>query len=320
MPLKVTGAVGFAEASKEELRVLLALVELGGEVESEDKLAKLSVTSRARCISALAFWEEEGVILRSNAESVRGTTIVEEFEERLRLGELRETASAAAARSIRDEGLAAMIDECAAIMKRSSFSSEEVKEIEALYSQLALSPEYITALAAHLYTQNSGRVTPTSLSKKALELTGKGISTYEELDVYIKMLESENATDKEFRRALGIRGRALVPGELELFRKWGGEFGYSTEIVKEAYNRTVMATGERNLAYMDTILTAWHDAGCRTVAECIANSEAFSAEQKQKNAPKRKKSKSEAPTPRYGDFDVEDAFAKALSRSFGDDK
>lgn len=320
LPLSVTGTPGFSEASREELRVLLALIECDGRAESEEALASLASTSRARCISSLAFWEEEGVISRADIPPEEKTTIVEEFEQRIRLGEIHETAAKDTAVSIRDEGLAAMIDECAAIMKRSAFSSEEVKELEALYSQLALSPEYITSLAAHLATQNGGRVTPTSLSKKALELTGKGISSFEELDAHIKMLESENATDREFRRALGIRGRALVPGELVLFRKWSEELGYSTEIVKEAYNRAVMATGERNLAYMDTLLTAWHEAGCRTVSECIANSEAFSAEQKQKAAPKRKKSKSDAPTPRYGDFDIDDAFEKALSRSFGDEK
>jgi len=309
----------FAEASREELRVLLALIKCSGSLQSEEELAALSKTSRARCISALTLWEAEGVIARRTCvPREEESTIVEEFEERIRLGELRRSAAADTARTIRDDNLAAMIEECATIMKRPAFSTEEIKELEAIYSRLALSAEYIISLAAHL-AQVSGKVTPTSLAKKAEELSGKGITSFEELESYIKMMEAESATDKEIKRALFIRGRALVPGELEYFHKWSGELGYSVEIIKEAYNRAVMATGERSLPYMDTLLTAWHGAGCRTLSECIENSEAFSVECKQKSAGRKKKN-SQPPTPRYGNFDVEDAFAKALARSYGEDK
>ena len=308
----------YTEASREELRVLLALIKCSGSVD-EGELIALSRTSKARCASALALWEAEGVISRgSSIPKEEESTIVEEFEERIRLGELHRSLAQDAARTIRDDNLSAMIEECAAIMKRPAFSTEEIKELEAIYSRLALSAEYIISLAAHL-SHTCGKVTPTSLAKKAEELSGKGITSFEELEAYIKMMEAESAADKEIKRALSIRGRALVPGELEYFHKWTGELGYSVEIIKEAYNKAVMATGERSLPYMDTLLTAWHEAGCRTVAECIENSAAFSTECKQKKAGRKKKS-TEPPTPRYGNFDVEDAFAKALARSYGEDK
>lgn len=317
-PLRVTKSSAFCEASREELRVLLALVECGGRAESEECLSRLAGVSRARCAAALTLWETEGVIKRDGAPSIpreEESTIVEEFEERLSLGDLRKSDSLEAARTVRDENLAAMIEECAHVMKRPAFSSEEVKEIEALYSRLALSPEYIISLAAHL-ARVSERVTVTTLSRKADELSRGGITSFEELDSYISMQERENASDKEIRRALSIRGRALVPDELELFHKWTESFGYSVDIIKTAHNKAVMATGGRSLPYMDTLLTAWHEAGCRTVDDCLKNSEAFSTEYKQKSKPGRRK-KTEEPKPRYGDFDPDEAFEKALKRSFG---
>ena len=315
-PFSITKSPAFCEASREELRVLLALLECGGDCD-ESELIRLAGVSSARCAAALALWEAEGVISkRSDIPREEMPTIVEEFEERLSLGDIRKSTSERAARTVRDENLASMIDECARIMKRPAFSSEEVKELEALYSVLALSPEYIISLAAHL-ARVSERVTVTSLSRKADELSRKGIVTFEELDSYIGMQERENATDKEIRRALSIRGRALVPDELELFHKWSENFGYSVEIIKAAHNKAVMATGGRSLAYMDTLLTAWHDAGCVTVDDCLKNSEAFSEEYKQKSKPGRKK-KSEEQKPRYGDFDVNEAFERALKRSFGE--
>ena len=316
LPLQATKSPGFAEASREELRVLVALIECGGEIGSEGALARLSGVSRARCVSALALWEEEGVIRRSGECPIpkeEETTIVEEFEERLNLGELRRSESKEAARTLRDENLAFLIDECARIMNRPALSTEEIKEIEALYSGLALSAEYIISLAAHLKGV-SERVSVTTLSRKADQLYRQGITTFEELDSYIVMQERENASDKEIRRALSIRGRALVPDELALFHKWTEELGYSVEIIKAAHNKAVMATGSRSLAYMDTLLTAWHGAGCRTVDECLKNSEAFSTEYKQKSKPGRKAAVKEKP--RYGDFDVEEAFERALERSY----
>lgn len=313
----ITKSQAFTEASREELRVLVALLERCGRLDSMEELCRISATSKARCAAALTLWEEEGIIEKVLIPKEEESTIVEEFEERVRLGELHRSPAKEAARTIRDDNLAAMIEECATIMHRPAFSTEEVKELEAIYSRLALSAEYVTSLAAHL-AQTNDRVTPTALAKKAEELCHKGITSFEDLDSYIKMVEAETATDKEIKRALSIRGRALVPGELEYFHKWSGEFGYSVEIIKEAYNKAVMKTGERSLAYMDTLLTAWHTAGCKTVSECIENSEAFSVEHKQKKA--RQKQKSEPATPKYGNFDVEDAFAKALARSYGEDK
>ena len=86
-PLRVSGRAAFTEASKEELRVLLVLVECDGNFGSAEELAALCGISAARCKSALAFWEESGIIVkRQSGENV----IVEEFEDRLRAGEIAE--------------------------------------------------------------------------------------------------------------------------------------------------------------------------------------------------------------------------------------
>ena len=55
LPLKVIGTAAFSEASADELRVLLALIERKGEVGSDEALALASGVSRARCISAISF-------------------------------------------------------------------------------------------------------------------------------------------------------------------------------------------------------------------------------------------------------------------------
>ena len=309
--LSVIGNSSFSEASREELRALIALIELRGMAESEKELAEAAEISTARCKAAIAFWEEAGVIT-----PVGEPTITEEFADRLTAGEIDETPAKKVAVSIRNEHLASMIEECATLMNQPCLPNSDVKNITALYTQYTLSPEYIVALAAHL--AGKGELTARKLCNEAIKLSGKGLDTEEALYAYLKDLEESSGAEWEFRRVLGIYGRNLSQSEKRYFKKWSEEFGYSVCIVSEAYDIAVLNTrsGRGDLRYMDSVLTSWHEAGCRTVSECKAKAEADKLTRENKSSEK-KYQKSKAETPRYGEFDTDDAFMKALERSYG---
>jgi DNA replication protein DnaD len=69
---------------------------------------------------------------------------------------------------------------------------------------------------------------------------------------------------------------------------------------------------------MDKILTDWSEAGCKSTDECRRRFEESKAE-RAKNFVGSKKATREAKrrTPRYGDFDPNEAFKRALERSYG---
>ncbi|MBQ8414590.1 MAG: DnaD domain protein [Clostridia bacterium] len=314
--VRVIGSAAFSEASKEELRVLLALIELSGEVESAEELASAAVTSPARCKSALAFWEESGVISADDGQP----TITEEFEERLVRGEIDEVPAVRVAESIRDEGLANMIDDVGNIMGQPCLSNTDVKSLTALYTQYSLAPDYISMLAAHLKAR--GCLTVKRLCDEAIRLCGKGCDSYEALEAYISLVEKTSAAEWEFRRLLGIYNRTLSPSEHRFFKRWSEEFGYSVGIVSLAYDIAVLntRTGRGDLRYMDSILTSWYEAGCKTVSECQAHIESERARKSAESAARGKKGGKTTPeTPRYGNFDINEAFADAVARSFSED-
>ena len=313
-PLSVTKNEAFGEASREELRVLLALVENGGKFDDIEALAASAKTSKARASSSIAFWEESGVIRKDSS----APTITEEFEERIRLGQIREVTAKEAATSIRKSGLADMISECAALMKRASFNSAEIKELTALYEQYALSEEFIVTLAAYLSEQ--GKLTVTKLVNRAIKLCEREIDTPKALEAYIIERESESEAEREFRKLFGIYGRAPSKTEKECFKKWSSDYGYFTEIVGEAYDIAVTNATRGHLSYTDKLLTRWYESGCRTLSDCRARYEADEAEKKaKKESDKKQKSTSKPKKERYGDFDPEEAFLKALERSYGED-
>ncbi len=307
--LRISVNPAFKEASKEELRTLLALIEAEGKADGIKELAEVAGISTARCRSSLAFWEEAGIIREDDGTP----TITEEFESRLVSGEIDEEPAIEVAESIRNEDLASMIDECAMLLGQACLSNTEIKQLTGLYTQYALSPEYIVILTANKATK--GRTTVKIICNEAIRLLNKGIDNAEKLDTYLKSLEESSGAEWEIRRALGIYGRNLSPSEKGYFKKWTEDFGYSVTIITEAYDIAVLNTKSGDLRYMDKILTDWHEAGCRTVSECKARSEAEGAKLSAEKAAKRK-SKSEAPTPRYGNFDVNEAFMNALERSF----
>lgn len=312
-PLRVTGTDAFAEASREELRVLLALIECCGKFECVEDLAELAAVSKPRCSSALTLWEDSGVI----TERVDGAPMItEEFEERLTKDEIDERPSTEVADSIRDGNLKSAIDECATLMSLATMPTADVKNITALYTQYSLSPEYIVTLAAYL--AEVGKLTVRNLCNQAIRLQGTGCDTVEALESYIQNKTAESDSDWEFRRIFGIYNRNLSQSERSYFKKWSEEYGFSVAIVSEAYDKAVLNTqnGRRYMQYMDTVLTAWHNAGCKTVAECLAQSE---AEKPKQEAPEKRQSRREAEKPRYGDFDVNEAFRLALERSYGKD-
>ena len=309
---------GFTEMTAPELRVLVALIENGGCLESAKMLAELSGTTEVRAVSTLTLLTEMGLIAPEDEMASQGG-IVEEFEYRIREGEIEAQSARAVAKTIRDGNLSEMISECAVIFEEPALSSEHTAILTALYTQYGLSPEYILTLASYMATK--GKPNASTLKNKAISLHKRGIDTVEELERYIGDLERENTADWELKRLFGIKGRNLSDAELVYFRRWCDEFDFTTEIVSSAYDICSVATGGKlSLPYMDKILSEWHEAGCKTLDECRRHEEKNKVERREAYKPKVKPREKEKPKPpRYGSFDVDEAFKAALKRSFGDD-
>ena len=317
LPLRITDKEAFLESTVEEMRVLLALIESGGKAESEDELALISKTSKARTASAIRFWQESGVISRLSKDE---PTITDEFEERLVAGEIEERPSVEVAKSIRDNNLADMINECTALMGKSDLSSTDVKKLAALYEQYKLSADYIVTLAAYLAEKD--KLSVTTLVNYATKLADKEIDTTEALESYMSDKNSETESTYVFRKLFGLFNRSLSKTEKELFTKWSCDFGYSYEIVEEAYDIAAKNTDRGHIAYTDRILSRWHECGCSTVLDCRNQYEADKAERAQKyeeQKAQKKEAKSAKKKERYGDFDVENAFLRALDRSYSNE-
>ena len=328
-PKKASGGEEFLEASVAELKVLVALMERGGSTTDEE-LAELCGVSKARVSAAIALWQESGVIAEREHDkevSFFGNKVTSEFAEREVLGELYDESAKSVAKTIRDKRLASLFDEIASMMGKAMLTPQEIKKISELSSQYELSEEYIATLAAHLLAE--GKLSVGILIRRAMNLAGEGIVTAEHLSEYISDKEREKGEYMEYRRVFGIFERKLSPKEKEFLHKWSRKFGFGTEIVTMAYDICVMNTAKLSFAYMDKLLTDWSENGCKTQIECEARYTERKAEldvelqKKREDMKKRRpesKSEEKPTTVKYGNFDPEEAFRIAISRSFDSGK
>ena len=302
----------FKEASKDEIKILVALKSTEGETVSLEALAGKLGLSLARVKATVALFEESGVITKMTDD------FLAEVEYEFELKEKNCDSSLESAKSIRNNNLYELFNEIENIFGK-TLEAREIERVESLYTKNGLSVEYILTLAAY---QKDTRMVPTieSLVREATKLQAKDIDNLERLEIYLKDKSDEVAGEAEMRQLLGIHGRAFAPSERAFFKKWMHEYCYGTPIIGEAYDITVGATGKMSLSYMDTILAGWYEAGCKNIDDCRARVNM----RKQERANKVKKSSQkanktvEAETPKYTDFNSEDALLRALERSYKD--
>lgn len=318
LPLRVTGTQAFAEASAEELRVLVALVEFDGVATTAEELAERASTSLSRTKASITLWESEGVVKSTSEDS----NLYDEFEFVESADNRREMSSLDLAETIRDNKLKELQEEISLIIGKGSMNKSETEAVTSLSTELGLSAEYIVTLASHLmkrYETKSVRLTAFRIKNEALKLTAKDITTLEELERYIAASERDTKDESEIRQVLGIYNRAIVKSEKEYYRKWTGEYCFGPEIISEAMDIAVVNTAKNSIKYVDGILTSWYKAGCKTLEDCKKHDAANLEERARRRSERSKNSKTEPKTPKYGNFDPNAAFLAALDRSYSDD-
>ena len=267
----------FADASREELRVLLALISADGIFSDTDQLASLAHTSRARAAASLAFWQDAGVISEKKNTLPSSDNVTKEYESE----DEEEESAKEIAREIKDKGLASLLSECAHLMGKPMLSTAETKKIVNVYVQYGLNEEYIITLAAFLKEQN--KLTAVRLAADAERLVKKGIDCTEELEIYVAKSAKVSDAEWQYKKFFAIYNRPLSPDESERAEKWFCTFGYSEEIISLAYSITTRNKSTLEIAYMDSIITGWYNSGCKTVADCEAQNERFKEEWKAEN-------------------------------------
>jgi len=151
-----------------------------------------------------------------------------------------------------------------------ALNTEETKILLSMVRYLGLPEEVVAVLVSYCQeqTRQRGRRNPSlrSIEKLAYIWAEQGIDTLEDAAAYIQKQNVRFTKMTKLMALLQIRGRNLTAAEEKFANAWL-EMGMEDALISLAYEKTCLNTGGLNWAYMNKILTSWHEAGLHTVEE-----------------------------------------------------
>jgi len=303
---RLAGKIALREASADDLRVLLAFLERGGEHLSRD-----AGVSPARAEAALDYWREAGIL--TDGEPAPEEVAEQPAKRPLRLAdELAPATGEETAEIIRRRSLSGVIDEAQRLLGK-VFNTTEIGIVAGLSEQLELEPAYILTLIS--WCHNRGKDSLRYVERTAFSLIQEGVETLAALEEYISRREAAESGIGQIRRMFGIGERALTKTEEKRFTEWLTDDRLSVEVIGIAYDIAVNNTGKVSLAYIDKLLKVWKDAGCSgSAAEVERYIERERAERGQAAAGKNLRAPKHDAIPQT--YDSGDFFARAVERSY----
>lgn len=148
-------------------------------------------------------------------------------------------------------------------------SASEIKTILFFSDRLGFSSDLIDYLIQ--YCVEKGKKDFRYIEKVAISWAEEGITTPKQA---AKAAKKYDKAVYDIMKALGRTG-APTKAEAGYAIKWTKEYGFSTDIILEACERTVLATDKHRFEYADRILSSWHKGNVHHKADIKLMDDAF---------------------------------------------
>ena len=307
--LVLPASVLSADATPEQIRVLLWLASDASLLSKPAQLAKLADTDKSSVAEILNYWKDCGVLTsdeeaptpRPSAEkAVKKTQPEATKKPLLRADELPVYNTAELADMMeRRSSLRILLDACQNIFGK-MFNPHEINILFGMVDYLKLEEEYILILLAHckrLEIKSFRQV-----ERYAISLIDKGITSPDALEACLQEMEAAHQLEGKIRQMFGLKSRALTAKEKNAIEKWAS-YGYGEDIIRRAFEITVNSTGNASIPYANSILERWHSEGLKTAEEIDRRLEAERQEKEGKST-------------LGSSFQINDFFEAALQKSF----
>ncbi len=250
---------------------ILYIWEKDKTLPSVSELAKKLDKDKDVIENAIDFWITAGVLTKSGKGYIISTE-----ENKKTVSNKKDRGASKSNLRVRPSYTSAEIDAVAAKNKAIDTLFRQAEEIlgrilspsdfELIYSfvdWLGLPVEVVIMLLQ--YAASRGKTAKRYLETVAIDWADKGIDNYESAEEYIREIELKLSNEGKIRGILGIYDRALTQTEKKYIKAWTFEKNIPSELVAEAYDRTVTATGKLSWQYMNKILISWSEDGIKTV-------------------------------------------------------
>ncbi len=275
-----------------QLKVILWVLRHWGEDFETEDISKALGMQSADVKDCMQYWCEMGVIQTANAVKEKAEENINDGKENYKkntvivLRPQKPDTKHIAEMMVRDKDVAYMMNLAEGLYGR-LLSNNDRSTLLFIHEYYSMPIEVIVMMLE--YVSGVGKCNTKYIEQLAEDWWKKGVVTLESAEQQIQFLtERENLAHK-FLSIIGQSGRNATKEENNAANLWLGEWKFSEEMIKEAYEKSVLNTGKYTFSYMKKIVTNWHEKG-------VTNLE--NAKKEEQNY-KRSKSGSDSYKPTY---------------------
>ncbi len=151
-----------------------------------------------------------------------------------------------------------------------TLSTEELKILLGFLDALRMPTDVAALLLSFCVERNrkKGMRAPSmrSVEKEAYHWADENIDSMETALLYIQTQNQIQSRVSRLRAMMQLEGRKLTNAEEQYLTRWIG-MGFPDDAIALAYEKTCINTGGLKWAYMNSILTSWHEKNLHTVQD-----------------------------------------------------
>ena len=248
-------------ATANQLRVLLTFLKNVSIGPSPKFLADALKLPESEVIDALNFWVEREVIATEGEKAA----IVNEDKAPVapvRSAAIKPTREEVSSAAMSDPKIPFLIQEAEMKLSR-GLRDGEIRTLCWLYLDHGMDVSLILMLVEYAVSEN--KATIAFIEATALSWLAAGVTTLTEAEEQIEIRNRRKTAWGVVLSAFGMEYRMPSDKELELSGKWVLEWGFKSEMLKEAYNICVDKNAKVSFAYVNKILEKWHKSGITTL-------------------------------------------------------
>ena len=254
-------------AGGDHIKVLLFMLRNPGrEFSLSDISAGTGVTADT-AEEALIFWEDRGVIRNSSGEIIPEQGITEAVNlpadidnkaaARAKLTSDIQFPPREIARTVNgDDAFRCLCSTFERLAGRPTKHSER-NTLMVITDEIGLPSEVALMLVEYCFSMD--KATPAYMKSVALDWVECGIDNIAKAEERIAVLSVRNTLEGKLRTKFRMTS-AFSRKQKEIIAQWA-EMGMSEELIDEAYEKTLNATGKLSFPYMDSILRSWKEKG-----------------------------------------------------------
>lgn len=164
-----------------------------------------------------------------------------------------------------DEELKILVGEAQSALGK-TLSNSDISTLLMLKDTCGLAVDVILMLIQYCVSIDKGNMR--AIEKIGVGWADEGINSLEAADAKIRRIKQMNANFSKVSSAFGINNTGSpTKKQLEYSNKWIEDWKFSTEMLREAYERCVDSKGTMKFNYIDGILKRWNSNGIKNLNE-----------------------------------------------------